>query len=116
MIDGQISIDAVNGLLHGGGDGAQVSGIANIQIVNIPRRLCVGEVIQCNGGFSEVLKLRIFRNSDYFNVVGMFLVSESVMTSDGRALGKQSTGHIFGDDGNLGRRGCVLRSEAASGN
>ena len=73
--DWQVVIHAVNCILNRGGDSTEVSGVANLKVVEILLPLGVGDVIKRLGSFVKAFKLYVLDNADYFDVAGVLRAS-----------------------------------------
>ena len=65
VADRQSAIDGVNRLLHFAGDGAEVSGVANLEVAEAPVPLGVGKVIDITDRLGEIAELHVLGHADH---------------------------------------------------
>src|SRR5882762_5572716 len=101
-------------LLHCGGDGAEVAGVANLEVLKILLALSVGDVVESLWVFLQTSKLYIFHDANNLNIVRGIWRPDVVVMSDGVALGEHGARHTLTDDAYLLRCGSIVCVEGAS--
>src|SRR5205085_6221232 len=110
--DGQSAMNAVDGLLDGGGDGIEAAGVAELEVAVASWVLGVRDVVEVDDVFLQALELDVFCDADNFEEILGPLRSDVIAVADGRdSRREESFGDVLADDGDVLRGRAVLRAE-----